>query len=233
VVFSSLPQHEGDAIVKKLDPYGCVTFSLYRFATKYKNGVYWKDLDHLNRDLSKVLVFGQDEKGFSSHPDNFVKFAPWLGDAKDQSLEESIDFLEMLAFSRLKDVRPVVRQYSGKTFPIGFDQSQESTFEKQRRLQENSLQSRLSQWFSLGKKPERALATTEAGSVSPYRVRKNERIQMRRNEYQKIKGLMQQQLEAEMKKEQEYYAEHKMALWDLFTKGPPPPPPSVSDSLNK
>lgn len=42
VVFSALPQHEGDAIVKKLDPYGCISFSLYRFATKHKRGTYLK-----------------------------------------------------------------------------------------------------------------------------------------------------------------------------------------------
>lgn len=42
VLFSALPQHEGDAIVKKLDPYGCISYSLFRFATKHRNGAFLK-----------------------------------------------------------------------------------------------------------------------------------------------------------------------------------------------
>src|SRR5262249_20646353 len=35
VVFSSLPQHEGDPLVSKLDPFGCIQHRLFRFATKH------------------------------------------------------------------------------------------------------------------------------------------------------------------------------------------------------
>lgn len=42
VVFSSLQQFDGDAIVKKLDPFGCISYALYRFATKHEKGKYYK-----------------------------------------------------------------------------------------------------------------------------------------------------------------------------------------------
>lgn len=42
VVFSSLPQHEGDMIVKGMDRFGCITHALYRFATAHKRGRYLK-----------------------------------------------------------------------------------------------------------------------------------------------------------------------------------------------
>lgn len=56
-----------------------------------------------------------------------------------------------------------------------------------------------------------------------YWGRKIERMKMRRIEYARIRDMMQAQLQAEMEKEKAYYAQHKMSVWDLFTKGPPPP----------
>lgn len=119
VVFSSLPQHEGDAIVKKLDPYGCISYSLYRFATRYKNGIYQKDISLLNRNLEKVIVIGVDTAGFASHPQNMIPVNPWDARLEKSSaestdfsvLEEMVDFLEMLAFSKRDDIRPVVQKY--------------------------------------------------------------------------------------------------------------------------
>ena len=71
VVFSSLPQHEGDAVVKKLDPFGCISHSLFRFATTHEAGLHLKDVGCLNRDLSKLIVMGHDATGFSAHPENY------------------------------------------------------------------------------------------------------------------------------------------------------------------
>jgi len=122
IVFSSLPQHEGDAIVKKLDPYGCISYALYRFATRYRNGIHQKDLSLINRDLSKVIVIGHDTIGFSCHPQNMIRVKPWVAGSEGTSssspngeefgiLEEMVDFLEMLAFSKKSDVRPVLEKY--------------------------------------------------------------------------------------------------------------------------
>lgn len=223
VVFSALPQHEGDAIVKKLDPFGCISHSLFRFATKHRRGAFLKDIAHLNRDPAKVLVLGHDEAGFSPHPENFVRMSAWEGgDAEDRELEESVDFLEMLAFSRLADLRPLVAQYRGRPFPADFDRAQREAFEAVQRTQQNSLQHRIGSFLSLAR-PRAA----ETAAPASYAARKEERMAMRRREYARVRELMQQQLEAEMQKEKAYYAEHKMALWDLFAKGPSAAPPSL------
>ena len=55
VVFSSMPQHEGDAIVKGLDRFGCITHALYRFATHHKRGTYLKVINF-------ILGHQQDEQ---------------------------------------------------------------------------------------------------------------------------------------------------------------------------
>lgn len=225
VVFSSLPQHEGDAIVKKLDPYGCISYSLYRFATKFKGGSYLKDIAHLNRDLAKVLVVGQDEAGFAPHPDNFVRVEPWLGDANDTVLEDSLDFLETLAFSRLADLRPVARQFVGKSFPRAFDQSQEASFNALQASQAKSLLGKIRGWLSIRRPGAEGGGGASSTDTATYWSRKQERLQLRRKEFARIKDLMEKQLQAEMQKEKDYYAEHKVALWDLFSKGPPAPPP--------
>lgn len=215
-------------IVKKLDPYGCISYSLYRFATTHKHGTYLKDISHLNRDPAKVLVLGHDVAGFAPHPENFIRVEPWTGAAQDTVLEDSIDFLEMLAFSGLKDVRPVAQQYDGKVFPEAFQRAQEASFAQLKQLQKTSIQGRISSLFSFGrssKTPADSGSALGGDANGDFRARKQERLELRRKEYARIKDLMQKQLEAEMQKEKEYYAEHKMALWDLFSKGPPPPPP--------
>ena len=105
VVFSALSDQEGDAIVKKLDPFGCISYPLFRFATTHRNGVYFKDITRLNRDLSKVIVLGHDKKGFGS-PENMISVNEWNGDPNDHQIEKYIDFLEALAYSRTSDFGP-------------------------------------------------------------------------------------------------------------------------------
>lgn len=227
VVFSSLPQHEGDAIVKKLDPFGCVSYGLYRFATKFEDGKYLKDVYMLNRDPSKVLVMGHDVEGFSPHPEHVLPVKPWEGDPKDHALEDAIDFLEMLAYSRLQDLRPVVEKNRGTEFPTDFEHKQESVFEQARQETLQGLHKRSSNFFFklFGLAP----SSVDEGKFPTYQAKKAERTAARQKEWDHIRGLMQKQLEAEMEKEKAFYAEHKMSLFDLFAKGPPQPPPQAQE----
>lgn len=238
VVFSSLPQHEADMIVKKLDPYGCVSHGLYRFATRHHKGQYLKDITKLNRDPSKIIVLGHDIEGFSEHPENMLAVPKWEGDGSDHRLEESVDFLEMLAFSRIKDVRPLISKYANRVFPDHFEAIQEEAFEKTRQDAIESLRKRTSNpilrflgFASTSPALKDANSSTSIDEKFPtYKAKKAERTMSRRKEWEHVKGLMQKQLEAEMEKEKTFYAEHKMSLWDLFSKGPPPPPPMQAAS---
>lgn len=228
VVFSSLPQHEGDAVVKKLDPFGCISHSLFRFATTHtNNGVYLKDLSKINRDLAKVIVLGHDKAGFSGQPDNFIQMREWNGDASDRSLEKSIDYLEMIAFSRMKDLRPAIKYQSDKIFPDDFEKEQADAFETARQKNLEMIAKRNSNFLF------RMIGMTKSASAlqkehPTYDAKKEERMDLRRREFAHLKELMQKQMQAEMEKEKAFYKEHKMALWDLFSKGPPAPKPESS-----
>lgn len=226
VVFSSLPQHEGDALVKKLDPFGCISHSLFRFATTHTNsGVYLKDLSKLNRDLSKVIVLGHDKTGFSGQPDNFIQMREWNGDAKDRALEESIDYLEMLAFSRMKDLRPAVKYQKGREFPDDFEKEQENSFELARQKNLEMIEKRNNNFFFRLIGLSKSASALQKDLPATYRTKKEERMELRRKEFAHLRDLMRKQMEAEMDKEKAFYKDHKMTLWDLFSKGPPAPKP--------
>ena len=223
VLFSSMQHFDGDSIVRKLDPFGCITFALYRFATKHENGRYVKDLTVLNRDLAKTVVIGHDADGFCAQPENVLLMKPWMGDPDDRLLEEAVDFLEGLALSRSKDVRPIVKQFTVDQhfFPSSYDQLQERVYEQLRsesRAKEDARRKNI--FFKLfgGPRPIKSLELS-------YWQKKEERMNMRRKEWAHVRALMQKQLDEVLAKEKEYYKEHKMPLWDLFNKGPPPPPP--------
>lgn len=151
---------------------------------------------------------------------------PWEGDASDGRLEDTVDFLEMLAFSRLSDLRPLIKQFSGNHFPEAFDEIQERQFVSSQKAKEQSLQTRIARLFSVSSGGRGA----DSKSTLTYWDRKTERKTKRREEYERIKALMQKQLQLEMQREKEYYAQHKMSVVDLLSKGAPPPPPPATIS---
>ena len=58
VVISSRPRQDVEHIMDKLDPNRqYIHFRLYQEANYLKNGVYYRDLSKLNRDLAKVRIF--------------------------------------------------------------------------------------------------------------------------------------------------------------------------------
>lgn len=78
----------------KLDPYQYAMFRLYREATRYVDGKFVKDLSHLNRDLSKVIIMDSSPEAFGLQPENGVALKPWHGEANDKDLLSYIPFLE-------------------------------------------------------------------------------------------------------------------------------------------
>ena len=173
IVYSSLPSHEGDALVKKLDPFGCISFALYRPATESFQGISLKDVSRLNRDLNKLIVIGHDTQGFKHHPENMLTTKPWLGDPQDSSLEEAIDFLEGIAFARPKDVRSILKKFQSGPFPQSYDQIQAESFDSLRTGRIAQLEARnknpLARFFGLGKATSALLAENPT-----YREKKRE-----------------------------------------------------------
>ena len=69
-----------------LDPTGYIMYRLFRDATRYVDGHHVKDLDCINRDLSKVIVIDWNEKSVKSHPRNALHIKQWKGNDDDRTL---------------------------------------------------------------------------------------------------------------------------------------------------
>ncbi|KAI4281898.1 MAG: hypothetical protein L6R38_003364 [Xanthoria sp. 2 TBL-2021] len=117
VIFTSLPSMTGDPIIRKLDPYRVVMWPLFREATRYKNGEYIKDLDYLNRPLSRTILLDTHAPHASLQPSNAIILPKWKGSPTDTELVSYIPFLEYIASMGFTDVRDVLKSFSGTHIP--------------------------------------------------------------------------------------------------------------------
>jgi len=122
VLFTSMPLAYADQIVKKLDPYHFMLFSLFREGTRYENGQYIKDLSYLNRPLSKTIIIDTKAEHVKAQPENAIVLKPWKGDPKDRELVELIPYLEHIAAIGVPDVRSSLKAFEGKHIPTEFSQ---------------------------------------------------------------------------------------------------------------
>lgn len=81
-------------ILDALDPKGYIMYRLVRDATHFVDGHHVKNLDNLNRDLSKVIVIDWDPNSTKLHPDNTFHMERWTGNDDDFSLLDLVSFLK-------------------------------------------------------------------------------------------------------------------------------------------
>lgn len=98
-------------IVDALDPKNLIMYKLVRDATNFVDGAHVKDLDKLNRDLSKVIVIDWNANSVKFHPDNVFQIPRWDGNDNDTSLIDLTALLVTIAQSGVEDVREVVHYY--------------------------------------------------------------------------------------------------------------------------
>ncbi|KAL8833862.1 MAG: hypothetical protein Q9176_007780 [Flavoplaca citrina] len=120
VIFTSLPSMTGDPIIRKLDPYRVVMWPLFREATRYKNGEYIKDLDYLNRPLSRTILLDTHAAHASLQPNNAIILPKWQGSPNDTELVSFIPFLEYIASMGFTDVRDVLKSFAGTHIPTEY-----------------------------------------------------------------------------------------------------------------
>ena len=121
VVFTSQHEQTAAPVIQKMDQYpGYIMYPLFRAHTRYKDGKYIKDLNYLNRDLSKVIMLEANPDAWSENPNNTIKMEPWDGDPKDKELISLIPFLEYIAAMGISDVRPVIQGFGDKHVPTEF-----------------------------------------------------------------------------------------------------------------
>lgn len=128
VIFTTDSGPTAYPILDALDPSGCIMYKLFRDSTRYENGVRIKDLNCLNRDLSRVIHIDWDDKACQLNPRNCLTLKKWEGKDGDKSLFDLAQFLRAIASQEVEDVREVISHYQQ------FDDPLEAFKEKQRRL---------------------------------------------------------------------------------------------------
>ncbi|OXU29850.1 hypothetical protein TSAR_003020 [Trichomalopsis sarcophagae] len=115
-------------ILDALDPQGYIMYRLVRDATRFVDGHHIKDLDALNRDLSKVIVIDWNPESVKFHRENLLKIPRWTGNDNDTTLYDLAAFLKTIYATNVEDVREVLNYYRQ------FDNPLETFRENQRKL---------------------------------------------------------------------------------------------------
>lgn len=105
-------------ILDALDPNGYIMYRLVRDSTKFADGHHVKALDHLNRDLSKVIVVDWNSSSVKSNSRNALLIPRWNGNDNDRTLIDLAAFLKMLANNKVEDVRDVLDYYQQFEDPL-------------------------------------------------------------------------------------------------------------------
>jgi CTD small phosphatase-like protein 2 len=111
VIFTAGLKDYADWIINHFDKHGYISHRLYRDNTKYRNGVYTKDLSKLGRDLTKCIIIDNIEDNFCAQPDNGIPIKGWYSDPEDRELEKMMPFLKSLVTKGVSDVRPLVKKF--------------------------------------------------------------------------------------------------------------------------
>ncbi|CAO3594240.1 unnamed protein product [Absidia cylindrospora] len=217
-------------ILDKLDPYQYAMYRLYRDGTRYVDGKHIKDISHLNRDLSKVIMMDSNPDAFSMQPENGIALKPWKGEAGDHGLLDYIPFLEAIALTNPTDIRPVLQSFGDSHIP-------EEWAKREADMNEQHKQ----QWLAeqQGKPSKRNLGSLlrgggGGGAQEPEGPPPTYLEQMRRHvretfaqEHEQMK-VQQDQMMKDMEMQKEKMKDMKMTVWELMTQvssGQPLMPP--------
>lgn len=110
VVFTAATKNYADQIIDALDPdKTLIDFRLYRQHTKPQDGVYYKDLKPLGRDLKKTIIVDNIADNFANQKENGIEIKGWYFEKDDTELKKLQQFFLQLALSKVEDVRPILK----------------------------------------------------------------------------------------------------------------------------
>lgn len=114
-----------------IDPKHIIAYKLVRDATHFTRGYYIKNLEKLNRDLSKVIYIDWNKRSAGYNIENLLKIKRWSGNEQDRSLLDLADLLKTISDNDIEDVRDVLKYYSKYEDPIKeFRDKQEKLIEE-------------------------------------------------------------------------------------------------------
>lgn len=232
VIFTSQSSMNAMPILDKLDPYNYAMYRLYREATRYVDGKYVKDLSHLNRDLSKVIIMDSNPESFSMQPENGIALKPWQGEANDQGLLEYIPFLEAVALNNVQDVRVLLKSLEGKHIPVEWAKFEEE-HNKRFRLEWEEEQKKKKSSRNLGSLlgGGGAASQTEGPPLTPFEQMRRQCRETFAAEFEQQKKYQDEFMAQETQKQMEMVKGMKMSVWDLMNQAasgqPIVPPPTA------
>lgn len=143
VIFTEVSPFTAFSLLEAIDKDGFIMHRLFKDSTRFIKGKHVKDLNVLNRDLSKTIQIEVDREACSLNARNCLVLERWKGDTTDQTLLDLAIFLRTIATQKLDDVRDVISHYSQFDNPLEvFKENQSKMLEEgERRKRTQSLTS--------------------------------------------------------------------------------------------
>jgi len=98
VVFTASLAKYADPLLDILDRQRLVKKRLFREACVQHYGNYVKDLSHLGRPLTNVIIIDNSPFSYMFQPDNAIPITSWFNDKADRQLYDLLPFLEQLMY---------------------------------------------------------------------------------------------------------------------------------------
>lgn len=134
VVFTDMQAFTAFPILEAMDKDGYIMHRLFKDSTRLIKGKHIKDLNILNRDLSKTIQIEVDRDACSLNARNCLVLDKWNGDTTDRTLLDLAVFLKTITSQNVEDVRDVISHYSQFDKPLEvFRQNQQRVLEEEER----------------------------------------------------------------------------------------------------
>ncbi|SNX82730.1 probable Mitochondrial import inner membrane translocase subunit TIM50 [Melanopsichium pennsylvanicum] len=233
VIFTTQPFFTAGPIIEKLDPdRRFVAYTLFRESCRSVDGKLVKDLNHLNRDISKVIVVDTNQDSFHLHPENGILIKPWKGEKEDRELVGLIPFFEAIGIYNIEDVRSTIRAYEGSHIPT--EHAKRAKEIREREIEENQARvKRLGKFGSVLGGISRSQTANMPVDKTIYDLERERFVQayLEDQKFWKENG---DAMRKQAKEEQErQIREMKLNTWGFFTGGMKGSAPAVSADDNK
>ncbi|XP_026819687.1 mitochondrial import inner membrane translocase subunit TIM50-C-like isoform X1 [Rhopalosiphum maidis] len=154
VVYTAENGYITSPILDEIDPNGWIQYRLSRQCTEFRNGQLVKNIERINRDLSKVILIDWNTSWTQLHPYNTLIIPRWNGDENDNSLIDLADFLNVVFANEEKDVREILSEFKRYDDPIkAFRENQrklkeETKVEEEKEKEINNIEDNNKSWLS-------------------------------------------------------------------------------------
>jgi CTD small phosphatase-like protein 2 len=110
IIFTAAEENYADLVLNELDKNKIISYKLYRKHTQLLNGIFFKDLSKLGRDIQKICIIDNNKFNFSLQPFNGINISSFMGEQNDEELLFLSCQLMKIIDSNKKDIRPIIKE---------------------------------------------------------------------------------------------------------------------------